>query len=130
MGQAFLYHLTGFDYNLPEGWVELAPHLPPEWDNMEFHRLPFGKGRFDLSVSSAEKKGRYISIQTDLETAFSLNLTVPIDGNVSTILLDGEVLPAGKYDVEINDYQRSVIRFDPIQIPVDSTVEILIQSAK
>lgn len=130
MGHAFLYHLTGFDYHLPEGWVKLAPHLPPEWNKMEFFRLPYGAGRFDLAVFILEKAGRMIEIQTDSNASFSLDLTVPVDGNVSGILLDGTPLPVSNYDVEQNDYGRWVVRFDPIQVPANTVMEILIQATK
>ena len=114
MAHALLYHLTGYDANVPEGWVKLAPHLPPEWDAMTFAGLAFGDGRFDLTIDDNEGQGRRIVIESD--AAFGLELTVPLDGSVDRIELDGAVLPGTEYSVEVNDYGRTVVEVEPVAV--------------
>lgn len=126
MGFAFLYHITGFDYSVPGSWVKLAPHLPSDWEEMAFNGLPFGENYFDLEVAKNGDKGREITISTDANASFDLMLTVPLDGDVSEIKINGATLAPSEYDEVINSYGRTVVYFEPVEIGQDSMVEISI----
>jgi len=127
MGQAFLYYLTGFEYHIVDGYVDLAPHLPPDWDQVNIAGLPFGDGRFDLTVTDNEGGGRLVRLTTDADSAFTLNLVVPIDGEVASVTVDGT---AGDYETEVNAYGRTVVTLDPLDIAADNEYEIIVNLAK
>lgn len=125
LGHAFLYHLTGYDYHVGEGWARLAPHLPLEWDRMAFHGLAYGEGRFDLEVS-ASATGRTIVLTTDEATAFELELTVPLAAAATGVEINGETLPASAYETYTNDYGRPLVTLSPLAIPAGARTEIVV----
>jgi hypothetical protein len=126
MGQAFLYHLTGYDYDLVTGTATLAPHLPPEWDDFALRGLSFGNGRFDLEVSRTADDGRRIVLVTDEAASFALTLTVPMDEPFGGATVNGEAVPATAAE---NDYGRVVVRFSEFDVPAGAAVEIVIATA-
>ena len=91
MGHALLYHLTGYDADVPEESLRLAPHLPPEWDAFSVDGLAFADGRFDLDVERTDD-GRRVVLTTDDLASFDLSLRVPQDEGVSGVTVDGEAL--------------------------------------
>ncbi len=129
MGFAYLYHLTGYDRSVPGGWVKLAPHLPPEWDEFAVRGLEYGEGRLDIEVARNASGGRTIAIITDESATFDLTLTVPLDGTVSTVALNGETLPPEGFTALENAYGRTVVRLEPFAVAADgeNVVEILLQ---
>lgn len=124
LGQAFLYHLTGYDYDYYDGTAALAPQLPPKWDTMAFRQLAYNEGRFDLTVTRTENDGRRIVLTTDAATDFTLTLTVPLDAEFAGVRINGASASA---TAEVNKYGRTVVRVAPFEVPADgeTAIEVL-----
>ena len=130
MAHAFLFHLTGFDHNIPEQTVQLAPHLPARWDHFAMRGLALGAGRFDLEVLREGGQGRRLVLTTDDQTAFTLSLVVPLDAEVGAVTVNGETLPKAQYTAAANAYGRVVVEFAPLTVPADAVTEIVIEAAE
>jgi len=125
LGHAFLHHLTGYDCRVDEGRVRLAPHLPPEWDEMAFRGLACGSGRFDLEVSG-DDSGRLIVLTTDAAAAFTLDLTVPLADPATGVAVNGAALSADAYQTRINEYGRALLTLSPLAVPAGARTEIVV----
>ena len=126
MGHALLFHLTGYDAHVGEGFLKLAPHLPPEWDRVAFTGMAYGEGRIDVEVEETSE-GRVVTVTTDDAPAFDLLLTVPVDGEISGVTLNGETLGQGEYTAAANAYGRKVVTLDPIAVSAGETVQVVVQ---
>ncbi|HPQ71434.1 MAG TPA: hypothetical protein PKW95_20065 [bacterium] len=122
MGHAYLYYLTGIEIDVPGEEVHLAPHLPPDWPYVALDGLAFGDGRFALRVEEPTRGGRKITLTTDAPAAFTLHLTVPLDGAVSGVSVDGTPLAGGAYEAQVNDYGRTVVTIMPLEITANDEV--------
>jgi hypothetical protein len=127
---AFLFHLTGFAVDFPNGSVDLAPHLPPRWPEFAVRGLAFGEGRFDLTVAREGRKGRRVTIKTDADAAFTLNLTIPLDAEVDGVDINGEPLGDSAYEMTVNDYGRTVVTLAPLNVAAEKTTEVTIRTAE
>jgi hypothetical protein len=128
MGYAFLYHVTGYDFSVPGGWVKMAPHLPPDWDDFGIYGLAYGDGRIDLEVEAGSKAGRKITVTADEHAAFDLSLTVPLDGTVTGATLNGAAMDPSAYEAVENSYGRTVVTFDPIAVAAEESIEVVISA--
>ncbi len=116
MGYAYLYHLTGYNHSVPGGWITLAPHLPPEWDEFAIRGLSHGDGRFDFEMVRNASGGRTMTLITDESAAFNLTLTAPLDGAVAGVSINGDTLATDAYSAEENAYGRTVLRLEPLDV--------------
>ncbi len=123
VGHAVLYHLTGYSYDVVAGTAELAPHLPPEWDHVTLTGLAYGDGRFDFDVRADGVAGRRITLTTDAQTTFTLDLTVPLDGEFVSATINGEDANA---TAAVNAYGRTVVRFAPFAVAAGGQTEVVI----
>ncbi len=130
MGHAFLFHLSGYDYSVPDGRVSLAPHLPRKWSDFALRALAYGDARFDLEVLREGRTGRRIILTTDADASFELSLVVPLDGEVSSVEINGNSLPGSQYEASTNNYGRTVVTFAPLDIPADAEVDIVITTVE
>jgi hypothetical protein len=121
MGFAFLYHLTGYAPDVPDGKIHLAPQLPPEWNDMSFNGLSYAEGRFDLEVKRTQINSRLLTITTDKKTSFVLDLTVPCDADISCVRVNG--IPAA-FTFAANSYGRKILSVQGILIPKGSKTQI------
>jgi glycogen debranching enzyme len=46
--------LVGWESDVPDGRVTLAPHLPPQWDSLTVERLPAGSGRYTVRLARSD----------------------------------------------------------------------------
>lgn len=130
VGYAYFEYLTGFAPDVAAGRIALAPHLPPGWDQMRFENMQFGEDHFDLIISDAGNGERVISLTTDEAAGFELELTVPLDGEVTGIVVNDQDLPAGQYESRQNDYGRTIVALEPFLVEAGSEVEIEVQYAQ
>lgn len=128
LGFSLLYHLTGYDASLRDKVVKLAPHLPPEWGFVAYNGLAFGEGRLDLEVGVTEQGDRRLLLTTDGLSSFQLELTMPLAGQVTRVLLNGEELSPLEYRAEVNRYDRTILTFDPLEIAADSQTEVVVST--
>jgi hypothetical protein len=121
MGYAFLYHLLGMVVDVPAQTLALAPQIPTDWPEFAIRGLAYDGDVFDVEVS-AVGAGRTIAVETG--AAFDLLLTVPIDGDVSQVLVDGAALSPGDYTVEENAYGITLVKLQAMAIGAGERVEV------
>ncbi len=123
MGYAFLFHLTGYVPDVPSGRIKLSPQLPPGWNEMSFKGLAYGNSRFDLDVRRTAGDSRAITITTGSGTGFVLDLTFPVSGNVTSVMVNGK---AADYTSAVNPYNRTIVIIEGIDIPAGTRIEITV----
>lgn len=123
MGYAFLFHLTGYVPDVPDGRVKLSPHLPPGWNEMSFKGLAYGDSRFDLDVKRTAGNSRAITITTGPDAGFVLDMTLPVSENVTSVIVNGR---AADFTTAVNLYERVIVKVKDIDIPAGTKMEIAV----
>ncbi|HSD33653.1 MAG TPA: GH116 family glycosyl hydrolase [Gemmatimonadales bacterium] len=86
--------MVGWEGDVPDDRVTLAPHLPPQWDSLAVERLPVGTGRYTV---------RFARTDTTLE----MELTRTAGTGVDTLVFS-PALPLGAVVREVRANDRSV----------------------
>ncbi|MGE5744742.1 MAG: hypothetical protein ACM368_12450, partial [Gemmatimonadota bacterium] len=86
--------LVGWEGDVPDDRVTLAPHLPPQWDSLAVERLPVGTGRYTVQLA-----------RTD--TTLAMELTRTAGTGVDTLVFS-PALPLGAAVREVRANGRSV----------------------
>jgi glycogen debranching enzyme len=86
--------LVGWEGDVPDDRVTLAPHLPPQWDSLAVERLPVGTGRYTVQFA-----------RTD--TTLAMELTRTAGTGVDTLVFS-PALPLGAVVREVRANGRSV----------------------
>lgn len=86
--------LVGWEGDVPDDRVTLAPHLPPRWDSLAVERLPVGTGRYTVQFA-----------RTD--TTLAMELTRTAGTGVDTLVFS-PALPLGAALREVRANGRSV----------------------
>jgi hypothetical protein len=123
MGYAFLFHLTGYEPDVPNGRIRLAPQLPSEWNEMSFKGLAYGDSRFDLEVRKSEGSNRIITITTDNDAGFILDLVLPMPGTVASVAVNGLSV---EFTAAANSYERMIVKINGIDIQAGTKTEIVV----
>ena len=94
--EAIMHYLLGFEADVVDGWMALAPRLTHDAPFLEAERIPFGTRSFSLRYER-EGEGYLFTLSGDDEPAsyglkeFRIRLNVPVD-SVSSVAVDGKVL--------------------------------------
>lgn len=86
--------LVGWEGDVPDDRVTLAPHLPPQWDSLTVERLPVGTGRYTVRFE-----------RTD--TTLTATLTRTAGAGVDTLIYS-PALPLGAMVREVRANDRAV----------------------
>jgi mannosylglycerate hydrolase MGH1-like protein len=86
--------LVGWESDVPDDRVTLAPHLPPQWDSLTVERLPAGSGRYRVRFTRSD-------------TTLTTELTRIAGGGVDTLVFS-PALPLGAVVQEVRANGRPV----------------------
>jgi mannosylglycerate hydrolase MGH1-like protein len=86
--------LVGWEGDVPDDRVTLAPHLPPQWDSLAVERLPVGTGRYTV---------RFVRTDSTLATELTRTAGTGVD-----TLVFSPALPLGAAVVEVRANGRTV----------------------
>ncbi len=99
--ESLMHYLIGYDVNVPEGWIALAPRLVHDTPYLEAENLRFLDAAIDMRYEKKET-GALLTLNVPEEavtaglTEFRLRLTV--SGSVNGARLDGNLLSSGDYE--------------------------------
>ena len=88
--------LLGYHPDAPAGILQVAPHLPPEWDHMGARHLPFGNDPLDLRVAR-EPGGMSLRLtlqQPRRGTAWRVTLPAMCGNSRPRVMADGRDVSA------------------------------------
>lgn len=92
--------LLGWEGDVPEDRVRLAPHLPAEWDSLAVERLPVGSGRYTVRFARTDS-----TLATDVVRTAGTGVdtmvfepALPLGARVTAVHVDGRRVACGARD--------------------------------
>lgn len=127
--ETLVYYLTGYQADVVDGWLALAPRLLHDAGFVEASRIPFGDLHLSMRWAREDDDSFLMTLTPDSDPAtaglneYRLRLTVPLS-EITSVELDGTSLSADKYQILAPWEEATEVRITVISTKGPQSVRI------